>query len=354
MDPEIGKVVVIAITAVGAVAWLAGLAAVLRAEPRARESALPGGRTIRLEGELARARSSARPRSRVIPRNSRAKLAGLLAREGIGPFGPVKIVARDRRRGGLRAGRSVDQLGFRGGRIRLTPVGLADADRVRPRDLSSGLLIGGWIALALGLAALIAAPCSGVRLRPAQPEPERPGPGVPGVSRWSISSGRRSCSPSSPASPPGCFGPGWRPWSTTSPILDRSTRDPLDPSDTIAAIASPAGPGLRGMVRVTGPEAWAVALDGFEDEAGETNPPDQGRATAGRLRVDGLRRPLAGRHRALAGPSDVHGATPGRDPRDGLAAVAPAGPVGTAWPEGRGWPSPGSSRSGPSSRAGST
>ena len=29
----------------------------------------------------------------------------------------------------------------------------------------------------------------------------------------------------------------------------------LDPNDTIAAVASPTGPGLRGIVRLSGPEA---------------------------------------------------------------------------------------------------
>jgi tRNA modification GTPase len=66
----------------------------------------------------------------------------------------------------------------------------------------------------------------------------------------------------------------------------------LDPSDTIAAIASPGGPGLRGMVRVTGPRAWAVALEGFEDEADKTDPPTRAERRPGRLRVDGMRRPL--------------------------------------------------------------
>ncbi len=65
----------------------------------------------------------------------------------------------------------------------------------------------------------------------------------------------------------------------------------LDPSDTIAAISSPAGPGLRGMVRLTGPDAWAVALGGFEPGAGAASPGRAGRR-AGRLRVDGLGRTI--------------------------------------------------------------
>jgi len=65
----------------------------------------------------------------------------------------------------------------------------------------------------------------------------------------------------------------------------------LDPSDTIAAIASPEGAGLRGLVRVTGPDAWAIALGGFE--AGEVRPmPTRAERRAGRLRVDGLRTSL--------------------------------------------------------------
>jgi tRNA modification GTPase len=37
----------------------------------------------------------------------------------------------------------------------------------------------------------------------------------------------------------------------------------LDTADTIAAIASPPGPALRGIVRISGPRAWGVALGGF-------------------------------------------------------------------------------------------
>ena len=66
----------------------------------------------------------------------------------------------------------------------------------------------------------------------------------------------------------------------------------LDPTDTIAAIASPGGPGLRGLVRVTGPGAWDVALEGFEGPAGKAGRPTKAGRRVGRLRVDGLGRPL--------------------------------------------------------------
>ena len=65
----------------------------------------------------------------------------------------------------------------------------------------------------------------------------------------------------------------------------------LDTAETIAAIASPGGPGLRGMVRVTGPRAWAVALGGFE-EADPVASPTRAERRVGRLRVEGLGRAL--------------------------------------------------------------
>jgi tRNA modification GTPase len=43
----------------------------------------------------------------------------------------------------------------------------------------------------------------------------------------------------------------------------------LDTDDTIAAVASPPGPGLRGIVRISGPKAWRIALSNFTpDRAG--------------------------------------------------------------------------------------
>ena len=63
----------------------------------------------------------------------------------------------------------------------------------------------------------------------------------------------------------------------------------LDPADTIAALASPAGPGLRGLVRLSGPRAWAVALDTFRPDDEAAPPPEYAEARRGRLRVDGLR-----------------------------------------------------------------
>jgi tRNA modification GTPase len=62
----------------------------------------------------------------------------------------------------------------------------------------------------------------------------------------------------------------------------------LDPLQTIAAVASPAGPAARGIVRLSGPSAWRIALDGFLSER-EMPLPRHPEVRAGHLRVDGLR-----------------------------------------------------------------
>jgi tRNA modification GTPase len=61
----------------------------------------------------------------------------------------------------------------------------------------------------------------------------------------------------------------------------------LDATDTIAAIATPAGPGLRGIVRVTGPNAWAVALAGFDEDPGSPGLPTRPERRTGRFRLEG-------------------------------------------------------------------
>jgi tRNA modification GTPase len=62
----------------------------------------------------------------------------------------------------------------------------------------------------------------------------------------------------------------------------------LDPNDTIAAIASPPGPAERGIVRLSGPAAWRIALSDFiADEV--KPPPERPELRAGRIQVDGLR-----------------------------------------------------------------
>jgi tRNA modification GTPase len=62
----------------------------------------------------------------------------------------------------------------------------------------------------------------------------------------------------------------------------------LDPLQTIAALASPAGPAARGIVRLSGVNAWSIALDSFLPDR-ELPLPRRPELRTGHLRVDGLR-----------------------------------------------------------------
>jgi tRNA modification GTPase len=62
----------------------------------------------------------------------------------------------------------------------------------------------------------------------------------------------------------------------------------MDPNDTIAAVATPPGPAARGIVRLSGPRAWPIALDGFRPEA-DWPPPRYPEMRSGELRIDGFR-----------------------------------------------------------------
>lgn len=62
----------------------------------------------------------------------------------------------------------------------------------------------------------------------------------------------------------------------------------LDPEDTIAALASPPGPGVRGLIRISGRDSWRIALDGFRSGP-DTWRPRCAEVRHGALAVDGLR-----------------------------------------------------------------
>jgi tRNA modification GTPase len=62
----------------------------------------------------------------------------------------------------------------------------------------------------------------------------------------------------------------------------------LDPEDTIAAVASAPGPGLRGIVRLSGPNAWTIALAGFEAES-DFPFPRRAEVRRGAIQLSGLR-----------------------------------------------------------------
>jgi tRNA modification GTPase len=81
---------------------------------------------------------------------------------------------------------------------------------------------------------------------------------------------------------------------------------PLDPEATIAAIASPPGPALRGIVRLSGPRAWPIALGVMGPELA---PPAQTRAAVvrGRLRLDDLPQSLGATASLWRGPRSYTG-----------------------------------------------
>jgi tRNA modification GTPase len=62
----------------------------------------------------------------------------------------------------------------------------------------------------------------------------------------------------------------------------------FDPNDTIAAVASPPGPSARGVVRLSGPQAWPIVLASFVADR-DLPPPSRPEMRSGSLKVDGLR-----------------------------------------------------------------
>jgi hypothetical protein len=165
MDEETAKTIVIGITAAGAVAWLAGLTVMLRATRE--QQAQSNEATDRFDAETA-------PRAGTIvggadvdgqPEALATKLAERLARNGLGPFGPVKIVACDRHEvvfeaAGTDLGSSAyGGSGFRRGRARFSGLGARTRVDYFVEVASRRVLLAlGWLSLALGLVALVAAP----------------------------------------------------------------------------------------------------------------------------------------------------------------------------------------------------
>jgi len=79
----------------------------------------------------------------------------------------------------------------------------------------------------------------------------------------------------------------------------------LDPTDTIAAIGSPARGGVRGLVRVSGPEAFAIVFDGLLHP--KAVPFRRLERRTGTLQVPGLTRPLSVEVSGWPGPKTYTG-----------------------------------------------
>jgi hypothetical protein len=162
VDQNLGQIIVIGIAVVGVIAWLAGLSVMARAvrERRARaeqaatrfdvEEAAAGG-TIVGEAEVDGR-----------PEELSEKLARLLARDAVGPFGPVKIVGCDRNSlvfeaGGASPGSGgYAPAGVYRGRFRFSPSGSKTRVEYAVEAPSRPVLIAfGWLFIALGLIALV-------------------------------------------------------------------------------------------------------------------------------------------------------------------------------------------------------
>jgi hypothetical protein len=164
MDPGIARIVVIGIAAVGAIVWIEALAAMFRAS-RERQSRIQlAGERFDVDGPQTGSTIVGEVELQGKPDDLSAKLASQLARDGLGPIGPVKILACDRNEISFEAagpaaasGQSQPGMMIRRGRFRLEAFG----SRTRVAyaiETSSGrlLLMFGWTFVVLGLAALVA------------------------------------------------------------------------------------------------------------------------------------------------------------------------------------------------------
>ncbi len=160
METEPSTWIVIALTAVGAVAWLAGLAVMARATRELRARVQDASARFDIEERSAAGTLVGEGEVDGRPEGLSEKLAGLLARDGMPPFGPVKIVACDRgelvfESAGLNPGMAAGNI--RGGRFRFCPVGSRTRIEYAIEAPSGRVLIAiGWLFIVLGLAALVA------------------------------------------------------------------------------------------------------------------------------------------------------------------------------------------------------
>jgi hypothetical protein len=165
MSEETARAIVITITAIGGVAWLAGLTVMLRAtrERQARDDTAADPFHFESEPHAATITGGAEVDGE--PESLAAKLAERLALNGLGPFGPVKIVGSSRQAVAFEAaGQDLGAggyggSGFRRGHVRFGRAGNRTRVEYVVETSSRGVLLAlGWLALGLGLVALVTAP----------------------------------------------------------------------------------------------------------------------------------------------------------------------------------------------------
>jgi len=162
LDHSISTLIVIAIATVGAIAWLAGLSVMARATCDRRARAQEAAARFDIEDAASGATIVGEADVEGRPEELSEKLARLLARDGMGPLGPVKIVACDRTELVFEpAGAGTGSPGYTAagayrGRFRFTPKGSSTRIEYAIEAPSGRVLIAlGWLFIALGCAALV-------------------------------------------------------------------------------------------------------------------------------------------------------------------------------------------------------
>ena len=162
MESDISTLIVIAIAAVGAIVWLAGLSVMARATRDRRARAQEAAARFEIEDAAAGGTIVGDTDVRGRPEELSEKLARLLARDGMGPMGPVRIVACDPAELAFEpAGAGTGSPGYAGagiyrGRFRFTPKGsLTRIEYAVEAPTGRVLLALGWLFVALGFAALV-------------------------------------------------------------------------------------------------------------------------------------------------------------------------------------------------------
>jgi len=163
MEPETARIAVIGIASAGAIVWMAALAAMIRASRERQARIQLAGERFDIDGPNSGGTIVGEVEVQGRPEDLSAKLASLLARDGLGPIGPVKILGCDRKEvafeaAGPAAGPGQGQPGtlIRRGRFRLEPIGSRTRIAYAIETSSSRILLMiGWLFVVLGLAALV-------------------------------------------------------------------------------------------------------------------------------------------------------------------------------------------------------
>ena len=160
VDEETSKIVVIAIAAIGGLVWLGAVAMMLRATRERQATALEVAERFEIDREDTPGMIFGEADVEGQPEELSEKLAAILARDGMGPGGPVKLLMRDRDRVEFEsAGPMPGQAGFKRGWCRLTPTGSSRTRIEYAIEGPSGrvLLTIGWIVIAVALAVFVLA-----------------------------------------------------------------------------------------------------------------------------------------------------------------------------------------------------